>query len=242
MKSAELKCLKGMKMALSIESFTQRGTAFFRVYGDGILQVVKLKKQHPFSHYAIQFGLFSMYDSLEPAWFSSAGAIPQYDFVNLLGEQTTLRCQSDGQFFQADPISIDEQHEVMCSVGISFLNKIHTQSELINAYHYLDPVRYGNDYPPNMDIFQFAPYLYIGERESANSIIEAYLCLHKIPENKRATAADILEAMQELNPGRKLLPSDIELARQADLVRNATLEEIQSWLHTNYSRNQKYLR
>lgn len=243
MTMVEKEYLSEMQRVLEPHFFKRRGKAFFRINGDGIVQVIKLDFERISSHYAIRFSLHSMYGILQPSWFSSNGCITRYAFVNLIGEQTTVRIKRDGNFVQASPISICEQMDVMCHSGISFLDEICTQATLIAAMHRLDLIRFGKDYPPSMNISLFAPSLYIGDRDSAKSIIEKYLCLHKIPNDKWCSETAILETMQSLLPsGQKLVPADIELARMADLVFNATPDTIQKWLQENYDNNVKLAR
>lgn len=235
--------LSEMQRALEPHFFKRRGQAFFRVNGDGIVQVIKLEFERISSHYAIRFGLHSMYEILQPSWFSSNGCITRYAFVNLIGEQTTVRMKRDGNFVQANPISICEQMDVMCHSGISFLEEICTQAALIAEMHRLDRIRFGKNFPLSMNMSLFAPCLYVGDRDGAKSIIEKYLCQHKIPNDKWYSESAILEAKQSLLPiGQKVVPADIQLARKADLVFNATPDEIQKWLRENYDNNVKLAR
>lgn len=180
-----------------------------------------------------------MYDSLIPSWFSSSGSIPQYLFVNLAGERTSVRLEKEGDFFQSNPIPICEQMSIMYTTGLPFLNEIRTQENLITAMCYLDSVSRGEDYP-NMDYYLFAPSLYVGNRNFANIIIERYLCQHEIPRDKWSSGDAIIEVMQSRRPPNQLaIPADIELAERADLVKNASPGTIQKWLQANYDRNLK---
>jgi len=224
---------------LKPHSFVRKGKAFFRVTGDGVLQVVKLEREKcigGFSH-VIRFGLFSMYGYLYPAWLSSAGSIPQYNAVNLIGEKDIdIVYQNDG-IYSFSIITVPEQIEILRTHTVPFLNSINTQNDLIKALQKFDTISLHEDYIM-MDMHLFAPYLYTGQIESAKALVVKYLCLNEIPGEQWGTKEEIIEAKKKLlKSGQRLTPFDYQLAEKADLVRNGSGETIGQWLRTNYQNN-----
>ena len=77
---------KLLEAAVEGHGFFQRGDAFFRVVGDGVLQLLKFEHERCFSHFSLCIGLYSMYSELEQRWFTSTGCIPQYSVMNFVGK------------------------------------------------------------------------------------------------------------------------------------------------------------
>ena len=70
--------LDRLKSICKENSFACRGTAFFRVIGDGVLQVIKCQKERYATNYSTSLGLFSLYGQIEREWVTSFGCIPRY--------------------------------------------------------------------------------------------------------------------------------------------------------------------
>ena len=107
-----------LKDVLQGTGFVRRGAAFFRVWGDGVLQVLKFEHQRGLQVDELRIGIFSMYGELLPQWFTSGGCIPRGSIANFVG----LRCvegwlspncfikTDNGLFFYKEfPVSIDSK-------------------------------------------------------------------------------------------------------------------------------------
>ena len=73
-----------LKVALQETGFVRRGSAFFRVWGDGVLQVLKFERQRGDRVYDLSVGVFSMYGRLYPEWFTSSGCIPRASIASFI--------------------------------------------------------------------------------------------------------------------------------------------------------------
>lgn len=214
------------------EGFTRRGSAFFRVWGDGVLQVVKPEYEIHGEFHSLSLGFFSMYDSLLEQWFTGSGCIPRYPVVNLIGMR----------FEYGSYMRIEKQIPVMKRYGIDFLNGIDDQEKMVKAICQLDIVCGGQIRLNDME--KYAPYLYIGDRTNAAETILAILRQHGIPLEMTANLPDILLARSKKEPDH-VVP-EFEKERLCDyfarlqLAQYGEQEEIQNWFQENYERNKKY--
>lgn len=64
--------------------FYRKGTAFFRLHGDSVLQTIKWQYEVHMGEHILYFGLLSMYGEILPQWLTSAGCIPLYDAMLLV--------------------------------------------------------------------------------------------------------------------------------------------------------------
>lgn len=231
--------LNEINKILNPHSFVKKGKAFFRVTGDGILQVVKLEREKTIGGYshAIRFGLFSMYGFLYPAWLSSAGSIPQYNAVNFIDKRDIDIVYQNNGIYSFSTISVPEQIEILRTYTVPFLNNVNTQNALINALQKFDTISYTEDFI-EMDMHLFAPYLYIGQIDRAKALVEKYLWQHNIPIDRWSSKEEIIKAKNELlKDGQRLTTSDYQLAEKSELVKNGSSEAIGQWLQTNYENN-----
>ena len=65
---------KLLDAAVSGRGFLRRGNAYFRIMGDGVLQLLKFEHERCFSHLSLCVGLYSMYSELEQRLFTSSDA------------------------------------------------------------------------------------------------------------------------------------------------------------------------
>lgn len=225
--------------------FSKRGHAFFRVHGDGVLQVLKYSvKKHPFFAEIIEVGLFSMYGELLPQWFTSSGCIPRYNGKylevprwSLKTTQLLRRAALDGkevtiEIGDLENISVFHLNpDALEGTLFLFLDRITTQESLIWGIEKLEQCsspampEEGNTGVRWTDMLKYAPYLATGEYENAAKIPQALLelCLKKMSDSSPRIAEDIVRRRQE-----------IELALCGDLQR------INEYLHRNYNQNCKY--
>lgn len=85
---------KLLEAATESRGFSKRGDAFFRILGDGVLQVLKFEYEPCFTHYSLNVGLFSMYSELRESWFTSSGCIPRYCVMNFVGKQNAINVKN----------------------------------------------------------------------------------------------------------------------------------------------------
>ncbi len=214
------------------EGFARRGSAFFRVWGDGVLQVVKPEYEIHGEYHSLSLGLFSMYDSLIEQWFTGSGCIPRYPVVNLMGKRSEYESY----------LRIEEQISVMKRYGIDFLNGIDDQEKLIKAICQLDIVCSGQIHMNDKE--KYAPYLYIGDRTNAAEVIFAILRQHGVPHELTSNIPDILLARSKKEPNH-VVP-EVEKKQLFDYFARLQLalygeqEEIQNWFQANYDRNKNF--
>ena len=90
---------------------------YFRVYEDGVFQVLKFHNERRTYAPTINIGLFSLYGELMEQWFTVSGCIPRYEIVNLVVKRKTssLKCANTIKsipFVVPDNISISRQIEI----------------------------------------------------------------------------------------------------------------------------------
>lgn len=190
-----------LKNALQGTGFVRRGAAFFRVWGDGVLQVLKFERQRGFDiyRYELHVGIFSMYGSLYPQWFTSGGCIPRGNIVNFIGLRLTdyylsperFTTDEHGQFrYEGFPVSVDptrrmwddngehwryfftaeQQIHILLEKVLPWLNRITTQSLAAKAMYEIHP--YAND------SLRFDAHLAAGEWAQAEETMSAILKQH----------------------------------------------------------------
>ena len=105
-----------LKNTLQGTGFVRRGSAFFRVWGDGVLQVLKFERQCGDRVHNLSVGVFSMYGKLYPEWFTSSGCIPRASIASFVGlrfvdghlSPNCFTKTDNGQFFyDGFPVSVD---------------------------------------------------------------------------------------------------------------------------------------
>lgn len=162
--------------------FTKRGKAFFRVHGDGVLQVIKFEYERCGELYLLYIGLFSMYGELEPQWFTSSGCIPRYCVTLLQNVRDVLRSKEVFGITYYDPVSPEEQLEILIEKGFPWLDSIDTQEKLLDGICYLESVE--NSVRWN-DFEKVAPCLSTNQFDKAElvvcSILQQHYCARSAP-------------------------------------------------------------
>lgn len=199
--------------------FTKRGRAYFRVIGDGVLQIVKRQYQRAFYADELCVGLLSMYSEMQPEWFTSFGCITRYPVVN-------CAMQKDIPLLAVPPM--DEQVQMLQDIVLPWMDSIDAQKRLISAITKMD--RRWND------SFKIAPYLACGETNHAKKVVREILAQHAFAYDNRSLSGDYP-------------PSDVEeWEKQEDedfyqllkMIDRADLEEIHKFLQRNYEQNRVY--
>ena len=91
-----------LKHALQGTGFVRRGSAFFRVWGDGVLQVLKFERQPGSRVHDLRVGVFSMCGKLYPEWFTSSGCIPRASIANFIDLRFVDYYLSPNRFTKTD--------------------------------------------------------------------------------------------------------------------------------------------
>ena len=185
--------------------FVRRGSAFFRVWGDGVLQVLKFEYQPGYPVHDLCVGIFSLYGKLYPRWFTSGGCIPRGSIASFAGLRSTdgflsptrFTKNDNGQFFyDGFPVSVDSTQRLLDENGerwkycftpeqqvrilkdnlLPWLNDMISQSLAAKAMYKIWPV-------PN-DSLRFDAHLASGEWIEAEQTMSAILKQH---DNARAS-------------------------------------------------------
>lgn len=212
--------------------FVRRGNSYFRVWGDGILQVVKFEYETHGKYYDLSFGLFSMYGELMPQWFTSGGSITKYPVVNFIGKRSSFYLESDGCFRKIHSVSPEKQLSIFSDVVLTWLNQITTQNELANGICFLDKQLYGEIIWN--DSLKYAPYLFSGNLEKAEKVIQAILAQYAFAIERNRSLLD----PEEFHIYHSCLLDEINLLEKKLHISQAPeKEKISEYLNTNYVEN-----
>ena len=228
---------KLLEAAVADSGFTRRGSAFFRVVGDGVLQLLKFEYERCFSHYNLAVGLFSMYGELDRKWFTSGGCIPRYCVMNFVGGNGAILMQENGSHCTFEVVSPQEQIAVLTNHAMNALNNIGTQGQLVEAICQLDISSSGiiiwNDFE------KFAPYLKVRNYACAEKVIQSI-----IDQNT--------EGMEFKQKSMNLAEFSAHVARQSerldhlyallDMVKRKDDSEVDTYLCANQLENNKHAR
>jgi hypothetical protein len=162
-----------LKEACCMHSFVKHGTTYFRLWGDGILQAIRLQHEPCFDHYSLNIGLMSMYSSSTPECFCSKSSLPRYSICCINNQANAVSLSSSNGLVKFNTTSVRDQIEILKTQGFDWLDNIDTQSSLLEALYYLDQIAYKaiiwND------IYKLAPSLYLSDFQKANLVISSIL-------------------------------------------------------------------
>lgn len=244
-----------LKEALHGTGFVRRGSAYFRVWGDGVLQVLKFQRQRGYQVHDLCVGIFSMYGRLSPEWFTSVGCIPRGSVASFAGLRFSdgYLCPNcftktdNGQFFyDGFPVSVDstqrmwdengehwryyltgeQQVHILVEKVLPWLNDMTSQSSAAKAMYEIFPV-------PNDDL-RFDAHLAAGEWIQAEQAICAILNQHADAQAswKRTFSQDEYVKMVAR---QEAIDEPLIAAHKMVLEKNE--EAIYSYLNENYKRN-----
>ena len=207
---------------LKEQGFVRRGSAYFRVHGDGVVQLVRYQRES--DGYYLCMGLHSMYGELMKQWFTSVGCIPRYELLLL-----------DGQRFLPDPWERKDldtnrmQAELLREKGLPFLDRIQTQRELADAIVSLDG-RWNDD-------MKMAPFLACGDYENAALVLKAIIDQHEFARkrNQETLSDEAFQRHQE-----HWVPVTAHFRELLEMVRREDPAEIRTWLDGNFAKNYQY--
>ena len=244
-----------LKVALQGTEFVRRGSAFFRVWGDGVLQVLKFERHSIYEVHDLSVGVFSMYGRLYPEWFTSSGCIPRASIASFIDLRSVdyylppnrLTKTDNGQFlYDGFPVMVDpkqwlrdedgehwkywftpeQQVHILTEKVLPWLNDMTSQSLAAKAMYKITPV-------PN-DSLRFDAHLAAGEWLEAEQTMSAILKQHsdaKASWKRTFSQDEYLEmvARQEVR--------DEPLIAAYKMVKEKNEETISSYLSDNYKRN-----
>lgn len=244
-----------LKDALQGTGFVRRGAAFFRVWGDGVLQVLKFECQRGDRVHDLSIGVFSMYGRLYPEWFTSSGCIPRGSIASFVGlrfvdyylSPNCFTKADNGQYFYAGfPVSVDssqrmwddkgerwryyftaeQQVHILVEKVLPWLNDMTSQSLAAKAMYEIWPV-------PN-DGLRFDAHLAAGEWTQAEQTMSAILKQHAGAREswKRTFSQDRFAEM-----AARLEIEDVPLKAALKMAQEQNEEATRSYLCENYKKN-----
>lgn len=244
-----------LKEALAGTGFVRRGSAFFRVWGDGVLQVLKFERERVYRVPGLCVGVFSMYGRLEPQWFTSLGCIPRGSVELFVGLRfldghlppDRFTKTDNGQFFyDGFPVTVDpsqrlwddsgenwkyfftpeQQIHILNEKVLPWLNAMTSQSLAAEAMYEICPI-------PN-DALRFDAHLAADEWDQAEKAMTAIM-------NQHADAAASWK--RTLSPEKfaerlaRMEERDVPLKAALHMVQEKDPEVIGRYLRENYQRN-----
>lgn len=217
--------------------FISRGNALFRIYGDGVLQVVNSEKIRHWNEYDIYFGLFSMYGELRAEWFTAREVFTRYPVLSFIGKRSAVYLENQGDYYTTGIVPAEKQFDALENMVIPFLNSITTQDLLAQSLCRLDEMMFSKIIWN--DSIKFAPFLHSGNRDMASKVIQSILDQHsEAAEHKRQamTEQDFQNYLTELQV------EDRPYYRMLALAQDGDEKSIQEYLETNCSKNREYAR
>ena len=244
-----------LKKALQGTDLVRRGSAFFRVWGDGVLQVLKFQHQRGNKVYDLSVGVFSMYGNLWPEWFTSGGCIPRGSVASFVGLRfvdgyLSPKCftkTDNGSFlYNGFPVSLDFKRQkwdengeyvryffteeqqicILIEKVISWLDDMATQSFAAKAMYEICPY-------PNDDL-RFDAHLAAGELVQAEQAMAAILKQH---EDAKASWERTFPRDKFVEMVARTEASDEPLKAALKMVREKDETAICNYLCDNYKRN-----
>ena len=241
-----------LKNALHGTGFVRRGSAFFRVWGDGVLQVIKFQHESVFEVQHLNVGVFSMYGKLLPQWFTSSGCIPRMPVVNAIGIRFVdgylppdrFTKSDDEQFYcngfpvTVDPVqqkwdhngehwryffSHEQQVKILIDKVLPWLDSITSQSLAAKAMYEIYSI-------PN-DSLRFDAHLAAGQWDEAELAMSAILAQHASARECHCSPKAYAKYAAESETRDEPYRTALKMAQEKDA------EAIRRYLSDNYSKN-----
>lgn len=244
-----------LKAALKGTGFVRRGSAFFRVWGDGVLQVLKFDRDRVYQVHEMRVGVFSMYGELNPRWFTSGGCIPRGSIASFVGLQSVdyylpphcFTQNDNGQYFyegfrvSVDPnqwlrdedgehwkywFTAEQQVHILIERVLPWLNEMTDQSLAAKAMYEIWPV-------PN-DGLRFDAHLAAGEWIQAEQTMSVILKQH---DDAQASWEHTFSKEKFAEMAARLEEQDRPLKAALKMVQEKDEETIGNYLRDNYKKN-----
>lgn len=244
-----------LKNALQGTGFVRRGSAFFRVWGDGVLQVLKFERQRIYEVPDLSIGVFSMYGRLYPEWFTSSGCIPRASIASFVGlhfvdyylSPNCFTKTYNGQFlYNGFPVMVEpeqwqrdengehwkyyftpeQQVHILLEKVLPWLNEMTNQSLATKAMYKITPV-------PN-DSLRFDAHLAAGEWIEAEQTMSAIMKQHT---DARASWERTFTKEKYKEMVARQEARDAPLKAAYKMIQEKNEEVIRCYLSDNYERN-----
>ncbi len=180
----EMFLFEELKRLCTAAGFARKGKAFFRVIGDGVLQVIRCRYERSLRGDLLSVGLFSLYGDLQPQWFTASGCITRYSAEN---------CAQQSNRPVTCALPMQTQLKLLENGVLPWLDTVDTQKKLIRAISRLDP-RWN-------DGLKLGPYLACGEVNHAKKVLRELLAQHdfaRINGNREDGNSDSLLTLQDM--------------------------------------------
>ena len=228
---------KLLDAAVSGRGFFRRGNAYFRIMGDGVLQLLKFEHERCFSHLSLCVGLYSMYSELEQRLFTSSGCIPQYSVMNFVGKSSAVNINAGDGIYTFEVISPPSQIQALNESVFYVLDNTLDQNQLIQQMNRLDIARRGSIIWN--DLNKFAPYLKSGDIKSAENVLKSILMQHSCLANGSDFNSLFLLSAESLG---SMGVEDRALIQRLNWLKNADWIAINDYLCCNQKRNNGFAR
>lgn len=241
-----------MKALCVANGFACKGKAFFRIFGDGVLQVLAYRKERHTMNPIIYVGLFSLYGEIRKQWVTSVGCIPRYAVYGLYCDWNEyICCLTNGPL-------VSKQIEVLENQGLPWLDTITTQAALAEAICRLDCAR-ASDITLNSlsgsfnsvstmscassiiwnDDLKIAPFIKSGQYDKAMQVVNAIRQQHLQAREGNREKMSPEEYSQHISKQDRINES---LYRTLQMIEKNDMQEIKEYMDSNYENNCKLLR
>ncbi len=214
---------------LNGQNFIKRGKSFYRIKGDGILQILDFNYEPRGLCYDLNIRLYSLYSSFCDYWGRP------YSIMRFRGQDSaTYLVQIGKHLFESVTVSPEEQLKILEEEGIPFLNSMRTQQHLLDGLFELERRGYHHHISWN-DSCKLFPALCSKNYAVAEKICTAVLDQQAAAQNLDFTYDGKIYQFEEIYP--KLS----QYAQPVFYIWKLLLEEntaaIDAFLQKNYAEN-----
>lgn len=225
--------VKELSDYLKSQRFKKKKNAYYRIVGDGVLQIIMYDYNLNRNIRELSVGIQSMYSPLWNYLSSYPDSFANYPIPLFAGKRDYTEVITSGKRESLITMSHHEQLELLRNVVVSALDLVKTQRELLDIMNELDRIDQGSIRWNN--IARYSPYLFIGEYKYAERVIASILSQHRMARirKKQWSEENNIPLLLEDNP-----IEDIELSQLLEMAITHNTQTIEEYLNTNCSRNQ----
>ena len=252
--------MKNFTKAMKEAGFVKRGSAYFRVIGDGVFQTVKYCYEAHMEYRPLYFGLQSLYSEMRKLWFTSFGCIPGYT-VFLFDEM-----KNGIPIYREHPILLkrfsngatkEEQNAIFLERVLPWLDSIQTQTALLEALMILDTAEYGEIFwGCGQKVFvNLACKNYDLAEYEINSILQQHISGEDLRQKRNLKEgkdwsvpwseeqyAIFKKACENVVPRNWWIEEDLKWVFLHNLIKNGQEDVIQNLLQSNFRQSEKWAR
>ena len=226
-----------LKEVMLKEGFIKKHNTYFRIFGDGVFQIVKWDKVARGEPLELRIGLQSLYSELRQEWFDPIHCITRYSIALFAGMKDTVKIiKSDNNILTLQKMSEYEQIDLVQTSVLTRLNKVVTQAELVNIMCELDTIDRGSVNWLDMD--KYAAFLCIHDYQSAVKVVQTI-----IDQHTEARAIN-QEYWKKIGETYVISDYDIKEMERLEKLKNVALscneDEITLFIDSNYRKNMDY--